>query len=136
MRAEVARAERRRGAFGLDERRRPDPARVEDALLAFLARRMPDVWPVDLSRVAGEGRTLALFLPRGAVAVLSIESDRDRPGPAARATAARCAALRIPVATISSLDQGRAALRRFGVEPAPDRAGQGAPTLATVFGKV
>ena len=129
----VERVARRRGAFGLDDRRRPDPARIEAELRAFLAERLPEIWPLPtLPEPDDAGRTLALLLPEGHVAVLRIEAKPERPGPMGRALAARCTALRIPHATVSSLMQGRAALRRFGVEPRPVPAG---PTAHAVFGR-
>ncbi len=124
----VERAPRRRGAFGLDERRRPDPARVEAALRCFLAGRLPEVWclpglsdGIQTDEGGPAGRTLALLLPRGHVAVLRIERDPDRPGAASRALADRCRAMRIPHATVSSVEEARAALRRLGVEAGPQR---------------
>ncbi|RYB03674.1 hypothetical protein [Lichenibacterium ramalinae] len=136
----VLRAPRRRGAFGLDERRRPDPARVEEGLRGFLALRLPEVWPLSpggAEPADASGRTLALLLPRGHVALLRIERDPERPGPAACALAERCIALRIPHAVVSSLAEGRAALRRLGVERPPGGPGpaRGGPTLASVFGR-
>ena len=139
----VERVSRRRGAFGLDERRFPDPARVEADLRTFLAARLPDVWPIPTRleppepAPAGDGaggRTLALLLPRGHVAVLRIDRDPRHPGPASRALADRCRALHIPHATVSSLSEGRAALRRLGVEPRPQAATPAGPTLDAVFG--
>lgn len=122
----VERARQRRGAFGLDDRRRPDPARVEAGLRAFLAARVPAVWPLAEGAESGEGgRTLALMLPHGRVAVLLIGRDRDGPEP--RALAARCRALRIPHAAVTSLAEARAALRRFGVEPSPGEPSRDAP---------
>ena len=137
----VTRVSRRRGAFGLDERRRPDPARVEEALRAFLAGRLPEAWP--LAGLAAEpgmtadpsGRTLVLILPRGRAAMLRIERDPERPSPAGRDLAARCRAGGIPHAVVSSLDEGRAALRRLGLEPPPSNPGPGGPTVASVFGE-
>ena len=137
----VTRVPRRRGAFGLDEGRRPDPARVEEALRQFLAGRLPEAWP--LAGPAAEpgteadpsGRTLVLILPRGRAALLRIERDPGRPSPACRDLAARCRAGGIPHAVVSSLDEGRAALRRLGLEPPPPAAGHGGPTVASVFGR-
>lgn len=129
---------RRRGAFGLDERRFPDPRRVETELRAFLAARVPDVWPVPTApeRAGDEdGRTLALLLPRGHVVVLRIERDPARAGAAARALEDRCRAMRIPHAIVSNLAEGRAALRRFGVEPRPERAEPARPSLHLIFGR-
>lgn len=140
----VERVPRRRGAFGLDERRRPDPARVEADLRAFLAGRLPEVWPLPAPGEAAspdealgdaDGRTLSLLLPRGRVAVLGIERDPGRPGPASRALAARCGAMRIPHATVSSVAEGRAALRRLGIEPRPQEPTPGASAPASVFGR-
>ena len=137
----VERAPRRRGAFGLDERRFADPARVEAELRDFLAGRLPEVWPVptpapssdvEPAGNAVEGRTLALLLPHGHVVVLRIERDRARPGPASLALADRCRAMGIPHATVSNLTEGRAALRRLGVEPRP--AVVAGPTLRSLFG--
>jgi hypothetical protein len=132
---QVTRVAKRRGAFGLDDRRRPDPARVEAGLRDLLARVLPEVWPLP---TAGEdessGRTLTLILPRGHVAVLRIERDPDHPGPACRDLVARCDALHIPQAIVSSVEEGRAALRRLGVEPPPQRVTRDAPTLRSVFG--
>ncbi len=136
----VERAPRRRGAFGLDERRFVDPARVEADLRQFLAGRLPEVWPVPTPAPAPdaeagdavEGRTLALLLPQGHVVVLRIDRDRARPGPASLALAERCRTMGIPHATVSNLTEGRAALRRLGVEPRPSiTAG---PTLRSLVG--
>lgn len=135
----VERAPRRRGAFGLDERRFPDPARVEADLRRFLAGRLPDVWPLPAPPAPAAddagARTLTLLLPRGHVAVLRIDRDPVHPGPASRALADRCRAMHIPHATVSSLPEGRAALRRLGVEPRPVDAAPAGPTLASVFGR-
>ena len=60
-----------------------------------------------------------LLLARGHAAVLRIEPDADAPGAGAAALAARCGALAIPAAVVSSLAETRAALRRFGIEPRP-----------------
>ena len=136
----VTRVPRRRGAFGLDERRRPDPARVEEALRQLLATRLPEAWP--LAGLAAEpgmdtdpsGRTLVLLLPRGLAAVLRIERDPGRPSLACRDLASRCRAGNIPHAVVSNLDEGREALRRLGLEPRP-AAGQQGPTVASVFGR-
>lgn len=138
----VERAPRRRGSFGLDERRFPDPARVEAELRRFLAGRLPEVWPVptppgvsDPARAdAAGGRTLALLLPRGHVAVLRIDRDPDRPDPESIALADRCRAMRIPHATVSSLAEGRSALRRLGVEPRPEAPPAG-PMPDAAFGR-
>ena len=138
----IERLARRRGAFGLDERRRPDPARVEEDLRRLLALHLPEVWPLPApgdpaGLAAGDeasGRTLALLLPRGHVAVLRIERDRDCPGATSRALAERCRAMHIPHATVSSVAEGRAALRRLGVDPRPQRVVDG-PTLDSVFGR-
>lgn len=129
----VERLTRRRGAFGLDERRWPDPARVDAALRCFLAERFPEVWPLPAlgEAAGGEARTLALLMPRGHVAVLRIERDPTRPGPASRALAERCGAMHIPYATVSTLEEGRAALRRLGIS---SPAAAGAPSLRSVFG--
>ncbi len=136
----VEKGVRRRGAFGLDERRFPDPARVEADLRVFLAGRLPEVWPIPTqpgpSEPEGEGpggRTLALLLPRGHVAVLRIDRDPGHPGPESLALAERCRAMRIPHATVSSLSEGRAALRRLGVEPRPEAAV--GPTPGSIFGR-
>jgi hypothetical protein len=127
----IERVARRRGAFGLDDRRRPQPERIEAELRAFLAGRLPEVWPLPSAQEPDDaGRTLALLLPQGHVAVLRIEAKPEDPGPAGHALAARCAAMRIPHATVSSLVQGRAALRRFGVEPRPVPAG---PATRAIF---
>ena len=134
MRApQVVRAPRRRGTFGLDERRWPDPARVEEALRGFLALRLPEIWVPGPGQADATGRTLALVMPRGHVAMIRIERDPGRPGPGARGLAERCAALGVPHARVSSLDEGRAALRRLGIAPPP--AGPAGPTAATVFGR-
>ncbi len=126
----IERVAHRRGAFGLDDRRRPRPERIEAELRAFLTGRLPEVWPLpSLPDPDDAGRTLALLLPQGHVAVLRIEAKPEDPGPAGRAVAVRCAAMRIPHATVSSLLQGRAALRRFGVEPRPAPAGTAARTI-------
>ena len=129
----VERLARRRGAFGLDERRWPDPARVEAALRCFLAERLPEIWPFPAAGEAagGEARTLALLMPRGHVAMLRIERDPARPGPVSRALAERCGAMHIPHATVSTLEEGRAALRRLGVSPP---ATAGTPSLRSMFG--
>ncbi len=138
----IEKALRRRGAFGLDERRFHDPARVEADLRAFLAGRLPEVWPLPTRPGAPEpegdgpgGRTLALLLPRGHVAVLRIDRDPGHPDPESLALAERCRAMRIPHATVSSLSEGRAALRRLGVEPRPQAAASAGPTLGSVFGR-
>lgn len=138
----VEKVPRRRGAFGLDERRFPDPARVEADLRTFLAGRLPEVWPIPTRswppEPAGDwagGRTLALLLPRGHVAVLRIDRDPGHPDPESLALAERCRAMRIPHATVSSLSEGRAALRRLGVEPRPEAAPAVGPTLDSVFGR-
>ena len=145
MAPHVERVSRRRGAFGLDERRFPDPARVEADLRRFLAGRLPEVWPIPAQlgpcepAPAGDGtatRTLALLLPRGHVAVLSIDRDPGHPGPASRALADRCRAMHIPHASVSSLSEGRAALRRLGIEPRREAPIPTGPTLHSVFGRV
>ncbi len=106
----IERVSRRRGAFGLDDRRRPQPERIEAELRAFLAGRLPEVWPLpSVHEPDDAGRTRALLLPQGHVAL-----------------AARCTAMRIPHATVASLVQGRMALRRFGIEPRPVPAGSAA----------
>lgn len=138
----IERIPRRRGAFGLDERRWPDPAQVEAGLRTFLAGRLPEIWPLPTPGEPlrpGEapdddgGRTLALLLPRGHVAVLRIARDPHRPGPASHALAARCRAMRIPHATVSSVEEGRAALRRMGIEPRPQGPSPRASVPASVF---
>ena len=138
----VEKAPRRRGSFGLDERRFPDPARVEAELRAFLAGHLPEVWPIPTRSGSPEpvgdgagGRTLALLLPRGHVAVLRVDRDPGRPGPESLALAERCRAMRIPHATVSSLSEGRAALRRLGVEPRPEACAAAGPTPGSVFGR-
>ncbi len=128
------RVTRRRGAFGLDERRWPDPEIVEAGLKSFLGRALPEVWPFPSIGEDPSGRTLALLLPRGHVAMLRIERDPDHPGPACRDLVERCRALHIPQATVSSVEGARAALRRLGVETPPQRADRDVPTLASVFG--
>ena len=141
MTVPVTRVARRRGAFGLDERRRPDPARVEEAIRSFLAARLPEAWPLaGLAAAPGQaadpsGRTLVLLLPRGQAAVLRIERDPGRQSPAGLDLAARCRAGGIPHAVVSSLDEGRAALRRLGLEPPPLATGGRGPTVASVFGR-
>ena len=116
----VERASRRRGAFGLDARRRPDPVRVEGEIREYLAARLPDAWALPPAVEAGPpGRTIVLLLSRGHVAVLRIEPDRDAAGAAARTLVERCRAQAIPMAVVESLTQARAALRRFGIEPRP-----------------
>lgn len=136
----VERMPRRRGSFGLDERRFPDPARVEAELRSFLAGLLPEVWPLPApSDPSGPppraaGRTLALLLARGHVAVLRIDRDPGRPDPETVALAERCRAMRIPHATVSSLAEGRAALRRLGVEPRPEPP-PSRPTPDAVFGR-
>lgn len=123
----IERVARRRGAFGLDDRRRPQPERIEAELRAFLAGRLPEVWPLPSAHEPDDaGRTLALLLPQGHVAVLRIEAKPEDPGPVGRALAARCTAMRIPHANVASLVQGRMALRRFGIEPRPVPAGSAA----------
>lgn len=137
----VEKVSRRRGAFGLDERRFPDPARVEADLRSFLAGRLPEVWPfptgpaMPAEEEGAGGRTLALLLPRGHVAMLRIDRDPGHPGPGSLALAERCRAMRIPHATVSSLSEGRAALRRLGVEPRPQAASPAGPPLGSVFGR-
>ena len=141
----VERAPRRRGAFGLDERRFIDPRRVETELRDFLTQRLPEVWlmatppgptpvvtPAATADRQAEGRTLALLLPRGHVVVLRIERDPARLGPESRRLADRCRAMGIPHATVSNLAEGRAALRRLGVEPRP--ASPAGRTPDAVFG--
>lgn len=109
---------RRRGAFGLDERRWPDPERVDAQVRAWLRQSFPEIWVLpDRDGADASGRSLALLLPRGQVAMLRIERQRDAPGRAAIALLDRCRAMRMPLAVVSSLDEARAALRRFGVEP-------------------
>ena len=49
--------------------------------------------------------------------MLRIERQRDAPGKAAIVLLDRCRTMRMPVAVVSSLDEARAALRRFGVAP-------------------
>ena len=126
---------RRRGAFGLDERRLPDPARVEAGLRSLLERTLPEVWTVPADGDAdAAGRTLALVLPRGRVAMLRIERDPENPGAACRALVERCRRLNIPQATVSSLEGARGALRRLGVAPPAAGSRSDAPTLRSVFG--
>ena len=116
----VERAPRRRGTFGLDERRRPDPVRIEAEIRDFLRTRLPEVWALPPAVEPGApGRTVVLLLARGHAAVLRIEPDADAPGAAAVALVARCGTLAIPAAVVSSLARARAALRRFGIEPRP-----------------
>ena len=135
--ARFTRVTRRRGAFGLDERRWPDPEIVEAGLVSLLGRVLPEAWPLPTG-VEGSGdasgRTLALLLPRGHVAMLRIERDPDHPGPACRDLVERCRALHIPQATVSSVEEGRAALRRLGLGASSQRATRDAPTLESVFG--
>ena len=144
----VTRASRPRGSFGLDDRRWPDPARVEAVLRRFLAGRLPDVWPLPIPARAtspedagpgaaadADGRTLTLLLTHGHVAVLRIERDPAHPGPACRALVDRCRAMEIPHATVSSIEQGRSALRRLGVEPRPQPQSIGALDPDSVFGR-
>ena len=132
--ARFTRVTRRRGAFGLDERRWPDPEVVEAGLMSLLGRVLPEVWPLPTAGEDLSGRTLALLLPRGHVAMLRIERDPDHPGPACRTLVERCRALHIPQATVSSVEEGHAALRRLGVEAPPQHATRDAPTLRSVFG--
>ena len=135
--ARFTRVTRRRGAFGLDERRWPDPEIVEAGLVSLLGRLVPEAWPLATGSAATEdptGRTLALLLPHGHVAMLRIERDPDRPGPACQDLVERCRTLRIPQATVSSVEEGRAALRRLGVESPLPRVPRDAPTLRSVFG--
>ena len=107
---------RRRGTFGLDERRWPDPARVEAQVLVWLRHSFPEIWVLpDRDDNDASGRSLVLLLPRGQVAMLRIERRRDAPGKAATDLLDRCRTMRLPVALVSSLDEARAALRRFGV---------------------
>ena len=109
---------RRRGAFGLDERRWPDPERVDAQVRVWLRQTFPEIWVLpDRDGADLSGRSLALLLPHGQAAMLRIERQRDAPGKAARVLIDRCRAMRMPVALVSSLDEARAALRRFGVAP-------------------
>ena len=111
----VAHVRRRRGAFGLDERRWPDPARVEAQLRDWFRHAFPEIWVLpDREGADASGRSLVLLLPQGQVAMLRIERRRDTPGGAAIDLLDRCRAMRMPVALVSSLDEARAALRRFG----------------------
>ena len=116
----VEHAPRRRGTFGLDERRRPDPLRVETEIRAFLTLRLPEVWALSSPpEPKPDGRTLVLLLSRGHAAVLRIVPEPDARGEETLALVARCRSRAIPAAIVSSLDEARAALRRFGVEPRP-----------------
>ena len=109
---------RRRGAFGLDERRWPDPERVDAQVRAWLGHTFPEIWVLpDRDGADASGRSLALLLPQGQAAMLRIERQRDAPGKAAIVLLDRCRTMRMPVAVVSSLDEARAALRRFGVAP-------------------
>ncbi len=109
---------RRRGAFGLDERRWPDPERVDAQVRVWLRHSFPEMWVVpDRDGADASGRSLVLLLPQGQAAMLRIERQRDAPGKAALVLLDRCRAMRMPVAVVSSLDEARAALRRFGVAP-------------------
>ncbi len=109
---------KRRGRFGLDERRWPDPERVEAQVRVWLGQVFPEIWVLP---GCGErhpiGSSLALLLPRGHVAMLLIERRCEAPGQAALDVLVRCGAMRIPVALVSNLDDARAALRRFGISP-------------------
>ena len=107
---------RRRGAFGLDERRWPDPERVEAQVRVWLRDTYPEIWVLpDRADADASGRSMALMLPRGHAAILRIERQRETPGRVALDLLDRCRAMRIPVALVSTLDEARAALRRFGV---------------------
>ena len=106
----------RRGTFGLDERRWPDPERVDAQVRVWLRQTCPDFWILpDHDGADASGRSLVLLLPRGQVAMLRIERQRDAPGKAAIVLLDRCKAMRMPVAVVSSLEEARAALRRLGV---------------------
>ncbi len=106
----------RRGAFGLDERRWPDPERVDAEVRVWLQQIFPEIWVLpDRDESDASGRSLVLLLPRGQVAMLRIERRRDAPGKPALDLLDRCRTMRLPVALVSSLDDARAALRRFGV---------------------
>ncbi len=107
---------RRRGTFGLDERRWPDPERVDAEVRAWLRDTFPEIWVLQEREGAeASGRSMALLLPQGHVAMLRIERRRDAPGRAALDLLDRCGTMRIPVALVSTLDEARAALRRFGI---------------------
>ena len=57
---------RRRGAFGLDERRWPDPERVDAQVRAWLGHTFPEIWVLpDRDGADASGRSLALLLPQG-----------------------------------------------------------------------
>ena len=114
----MSRLPRRRGAFGLDERRWPDPERIDAQLRVWLRDTYPEIWVLpDRDDADASGRSMALLLPRGHVAMLRIERQRDAPGRAGLDLLERCRAMRIPVALVSTLDEARAALRRFGLAP-------------------
>jgi hypothetical protein len=120
---------KRRRTFGLDAPRAQDPRRTERAVLAWLESAIPEIVPLRVAcpeAAAGgkpvlspdrEGLAMALLLPRGQVALLQIAGGADRPGPRTLALLRDCHARRVPVAVIRTLDEARAALRRFGFEP-------------------
>lgn len=118
--------QRRRRPFGLDTPRPPDVGRVEEAILAWLAERMPAAFALRAASIpgtaspwrCGEGpATLVLLLPCRHTAVLRIEARPDRPGQASLAFAEECVRRNVPLAIVTTLAEARAALRRWGFEP-------------------
>lgn len=111
---------RRRRAFGLDAPRPPNLARLEAATLDWLDTRMPRVAVLrvvkaDSPEPAG-ATTLALLLPGGRVAMLRIDIAPEQCRAKTLALAEQCRVRRIPLAVVASIDEVRAALRRFGLE--------------------
>lgn len=116
--------QRRRRSFGLDAPRPPNVGRVERDILAWLAEQIPDALPLRAAEIedtpapgAEQSSTLVLLLPCRQSAVLRIEAWPDRPGRDSLLLAEGCVRRKVPLAVVTSLDEARAALRRWGFEP-------------------
>ncbi len=112
---------RRRRGFGLDAPRPPNLARLEAAILDWLDTNMRRIAVLRVAKADSTepsgATTLALLLPAGRVAMLRIVIGPERLGAETLALAEQCQMRRVPLAIVDGVEEARAALRRFGLEP-------------------